>query len=106
MEEALATLGHLEIAGERKAAALIQREKYKIIIIDATHTKNLPALLSLIRERHHSVDVVIVTASPDWREARLAFRLGAMDYIYGSMTAQDLRSSFRGILQHSLKLVS
>ncbi len=106
VEEALAPLGKLDIEGEGKASRLIQHERYKIIIIDTSHIKDLSELFLQIEKRLKDTRVVVATAKPDWKEARQAFRLGAVDYIHRPMTVDDLRSRFRAILEQSLKKVS
>jgi predicted nucleotide-binding protein/DNA-binding response OmpR family regulator len=99
IQEALTPLGDVEVEGENRAVSLIQKGRYRAIIIDATHTKDASRLLVRIRKEYRNIKVVVATASPDWREARQVFRLGAIDYIYRSMTVDDLRSRFRLIVQ-------
>lgn len=106
IEEALSPLGDLDTQGERRAFSLIQQRRYKVIIIDATHTKDANQLLTRIRRKFQDVKVVFAAASPDWREARQAFRLGAIDYIYRSMTVNDLRSRFQPFVKRASQVPS
>lgn len=52
-----------------------------LVILDSTSIKDLAELIGLIRENNSEACVVVVSSSPDWKEAREAMRAGAFDYL-------------------------
>src|SRR5438105_2835728 len=52
---------------------------YKIIFVDATTVCNLAEILARIHADAPESRIVVMSASPTWREARTAFEAGAAD---------------------------
>ena len=98
IEEALTSLGGLQIIGEEDVFKLIQWQDYDLIVIDAVKVEDAFLLTSSIRSQHPDAKVVIATASPTWMRAREAFRVGAIDYTRKSMNIEETRSMLRATL--------
>ena len=62
----------------------------RLIVIDATAVHEFAELLIELRRTAPGVGVVVITASPHWRSARLAFESGALDYLSKSVKGADL----------------
>ena len=95
MEEALASLGTLQIVREVDALRLARQQDYDLIVIDATNVEDIFLLALSIRLQRPNAKIVIATASPDWKLAREAFRTGATDYIQKSMNKEEILSTLR-----------
>jgi len=90
IEDASASLGTLQIAGEFDALSLTRQQDYDAIVIDAARVADVPLLVSCIRTQKPDARIVVATASPTWRRAREAFRAGATDYIRKSMNKEEV----------------
>ena len=95
LEDALATLGTVQIGEEEEAVELVLQQSYDIVIVDATAVKDVPLLVSRIRAQRPDARIVVATTSPTWTRARAAFRAGATDYIRKSLNEDELLSAFR-----------
>src|SRR6267378_3009134 len=89
LKEALAPLGKLRTM-EVKEAMNSDNHTHDLMIIDATFTENVDALISEIRSAQPERRIVVVTASPTWQRARAAFEAGAIDYLPKSLSKTDL----------------
>jgi DNA-binding NarL/FixJ family response regulator len=98
LEDALTLLGTLQTGGEEEAVTLILQRSYDVIIVDTAAVKDVPLLISRIRDQQPEARIVVVTASPTWRRARAAFLAGAADYIHKSLNKEELLSMFSSIL--------
>lgn len=98
IEEALTSLGSLQIVREVDALRFTRQQSYDVIMIDATKVEDVFLLTSVIRLQRPEAKIVIVTASPDWKLARKAFRVGATDYIRKSMNKEEILSILRATI--------
>lgn len=102
LAEALAPLGELMIETEENTMLAVVQEPYDIVVIDATTTDDITALIHHIRTQSNDTKLVVVTASPTWRRARSAFHAGATDYVRKSLNILELRTVFEKILAEKL----
>ncbi len=84
--------GDLTIGAEPAVPALLAKDGYAVIIIDASAVEQVPALIRRIRAQQAYARIVVATASPSWQGARAAFLAGAFDYIVKSLGYDDLAS--------------
>lgn len=92
IEEASRDLGSLDTVNEMETDCLIKQLDYDLIIIDAARVRNAFSLVSSIRDQRPGSRIVVATASPTWRRAREAFRVGATDYFRKSMNSKQIKS--------------
>lgn len=98
LETALNSFGALESVREDTAVTRAIEKSFDIIIVDATVVKRVELLVSRIHVQQPQTRVVVVTASPDWKLARAAFLAGAVDYVFKSSDQDELRETFKEIL--------
>lgn len=100
LREALEPLGRVEVVAESDIAKRVARlgRGSTVVIVDATEVDDVPALLSRLRQLSPPPRVVVATASPTWKRAREALRLGAADYIQKTLDKERLQATMRDIL--------
>jgi hypothetical protein len=78
IEEASASLGTLQIAGEFDALRLTRQQDYDVIVIDAARVADVPLLVSRIRTQKPNARIVVATASPTWKSMNMEEVLSAL----------------------------
>jgi len=101
LENALTTLGELEVFPQEDALQEISQVDYDMIILDTAVIENEMQLVSQIRTRRPKARIIIITASPTWRRAREAIQSGAMDYISKVLTQREYLNVFKSVLARS-----
>jgi DNA-binding NarL/FixJ family response regulator len=113
VRSALEASGDLEVVGEARTGSqvlpLIGRTNPDVILLDI----RMPEMdgltcLELIRKRHPTIKVVILSVFSEPEQIQLALRKGASGYIVKSINPQDLPSAIRqaveGTVYHPLGL--
>jgi DNA-binding NarL/FixJ family response regulator len=98
LQEALGTLGSVQVVPERDLGSLLQQQTYTVVVVDAGAVKNAPQVVAQVRSLAPNAQVVIVTASPHWKIARAAFLAGARDYVYKSQNEAEILACFQAIV--------
>lgn len=98
VSETLTPLGSLRIISEEKACTDVLRTRYDLIIIDAAAVKEPAELVSRLCRQRKNVRIVVVTASPTWREARDVLCAGAFDYFRRPPSKEELLSTIKDAL--------
>jgi DNA-binding NtrC family response regulator len=97
--EALALLGQVTVSLEYEAQAIVQRQSFDLILIDAsTIETDDVALIQLLHDLRPTTPIVVNTLSPTWRRAREAFMAGAVDYMRRSLDPEKIRLSYQPFL--------
>jgi DNA-binding NtrC family response regulator len=100
LERALSPLGNLHVVSEEETASpLLRQYHYDVIIIDAGTVSDAVLLVSHMRAQQPEARIIIATASPTWRRAREALRVGAVDYIRKSLDEKELHSTIQAVLK-------
>jgi len=74
----------------------LNSKKYDVIILDASVSQgNGLCILDRIHSEHPEERVIVVSASPSWREGKEAYSKGAIDYISKSFDEVSLLNSLR-----------
>jgi DNA-binding NtrC family response regulator len=102
LREALSPLGKLRTMEVKEVMNFSEEHKQELVIIDATFTEDVDALVSRIRSARPDRRIVVVTASPTWKRARAAFEAGAIDYLPKSLSKADLQKTFAQIRRKPL----
>ncbi|MEW6618946.1 MAG: response regulator [bacterium] len=99
----LSTHGYkLDIAhNEDEALKKLDSQKYGLVFLDF-YVSGPDGTVSLRRilEKHPEERVVVVSASPSWKEGRDIFRIGAIDYLSKSFDESKLLKT----IQEGLKI--
>ncbi len=76
---------------EEEALRILDSRKYDLVIMDY-YVSGVNGITSLMRilEKHPCERVVVVSASPSWKEGRDIFRAGAIDYLSKSLDENKL----------------
>jgi DNA-binding NtrC family response regulator len=100
LREALEPLGKVEAVAEGDIFRRVTRHRRgtTVVIVDTTEVNDVPVLLSRLRQLSPPPRVVVATASPTWRRARDALRLGAADYIQKTLDRERLQAMMTDIL--------
>lgn len=98
LREALAPLDPLEIQREEASLECLVQNCYDLVIVDASTIGDVPQLVCRVQNDQPGTRIVVVSASPTWRQAREAFRAGAMDYVRKSLSKRKLHTFFADIL--------
>ncbi len=98
LKETLTPLGPLYLCSEKETLSLISEQAFTLIIIDAAFVMIPARLVSQIREQHPAIRIVVVTASPTWKQARRIFYAGATDYMRKLLNKKEILSTFRAVL--------
>lgn len=101
VREAVLPLGELRTATAAEAAALLARERYDLIILDAGADDDPAALVAALRRAAPATPLVVVTAAPTWQCAKEVFMAGASDYIRKSHDAPALAETIEEVLGKS-----
>ncbi len=92
--------------GSRKCLEKLSAKKYDAIILDSSVSGgNGLSLLRRIHSKYPQERVIVVSASPSWREGKEAYLEGAIDYISKSFDEESLPNVVREDLKkatHSL----
>jgi DNA-binding NtrC family response regulator len=99
LQKALDALGPVEVASKNDALRQLQETQYAAVIVDAGAVSDAAALVFKIRESNPNIKVAVITATPHWRVARAVFRAGAADYLRKSQDIQEIRTTFRKLLE-------
>jgi DNA-binding NtrC family response regulator len=99
--KALAPMGSLDLAQDKDVLARIQKENYRVLIIDSTTLTNVPHLVAFLREEKPTVPIVVATSSPTWDRAREVFLAGASDYVHKSLDEDAIRATVREVIARS-----
>lgn len=91
------SLPNLELP-EVYAAMKQAKEKLGLVIVDGAYVENVAAVISGLRAAGKKTHVVVLSASPNWQQAREAFEAGASDYLPKGMTEEELLAAFDEIL--------
>lgn len=81
IQEAIAPFGDMDVCSESQSGALVDKNDYDLVIMDATSVEHLESLITHIHRVSPDSRIVVATAAPTWQNARDAFRNGAIDYI-------------------------
>ncbi len=99
LREALVPLGSLQVASEGELARSLQEQTCDIVIVDAGAVRSASEMVSQIRKLDPDTRIVVVTASKHWKVARGIFRAGAMDYLFKSLSKEEILASFQRVLK-------
>jgi len=99
LEEAVAPFGRLHVVSEQEALEEAERNRYDVIIVDATVVSEVAPLVARLRARQPEARMVVATLSPTWQRAREAMQAGAFDYIRKSFNKKETRAAIRGLLK-------
>lgn len=97
----LAPLGSLNVAKADDWVATEQEEPDGLIIVDTTHIERFEQLVSRLYAEDSRRRIVVMTASPTWKRARVAFESGAIDYLPKTLPADELRATFEELLRRT-----
>jgi len=91
-EEVLSKRGYqVEVEhDEAKGLTRLDRDGYDIVVLDFTAGEEELGVLKSIMQKHPHEQVIVVSATPSWQEARAAYRLGAIDYLNKSFDKAKL----------------
>lgn len=89
----------VECVAESRAPELLRLHEYNLAILDSTSISAVSDLIKLLLHSQAGVPVVVMAASPNWREARDAFVAGASDYLSKTYNERELYT----ILNHLLR---
>lgn len=98
LESALAALGKLDAVEEKDALAFLACREYDLIFIDATAVAEASVLVRQIRGQRLTTPVIVVSAAPNWEQARKVFKAGATNYIIKSYEEEELLNAARAVL--------
>lgn len=80
----------------RKGLERIGAKKYDAIVLDSSISQvNGLSILARIRSKYPEERVIVVSASPSWREGKAAYLEGAVDYISKSFDELSLINALR-----------
>jgi len=71
----------------------------EIIVVDATDVASLPQLVRFIHDLIPEGKIIIVTATPTWKQAREAFHIGATDYIQKRYDKEEMANVLESVLE-------
>lgn len=100
IKEVVVLRGSLRTTLEEGTLALIEQQDFDLIIIDSTNIKDASQLVSKIKGLKPDARIIVATASPTWRRAADAFRLGAIDYIRKSSGKREILSVLKKAIQN------
>jgi DNA-binding NtrC family response regulator len=94
-------LGMLKAIGIDEFSAAAVPAGCELIIIDTTAVTfktaaDLLAQLNMLEHRHR---VIVMTASPNWQNARTAFEAGAMDYISKNLPPAEVFRCIQAVMK-------
>lgn len=81
----------------KKALAKLKRDKFDLVIASS---KNLE-ILETISKKYSDKRVVVTTVQPTTREARDAYRLGAVRYFPKSFNPKDLLNHVKDVIPNA-----
>jgi len=99
LAEMVAPFGRLHVVSEQEALEETERNRYDVIIVDATVVSEVAPLVARLRARQPEARMVVATLSPTWQRAREAMQAGAFDYIRKSFNKKETRAAIRGLLK-------
>lgn len=70
-----------------------------MILIDETGLPDVLSLITHILRQQPAAKIVVGAAMPDWKMARAILEAGAHDYLNKAKSAQELRCTFRKLLE-------
>jgi len=103
LKEALSNIGSLEIQSEESSLSLVLKKNFSLIIVDAGGVYNPSCLVSRIREVQPDARIVVMTASPTWKQAREMFYAGVTDYMRKLPNKDELLPSFQEVLRKPVR---
>lgn len=93
LEAELNSYGRLQVKSQEDAVESIRKNNYLITLIDAFAVEDFAFLVSRIRALKPDSRIIVITAIPNWKDAREAFQSGAADYVYKSSAREEFFSS-------------
>lgn len=97
LQNAILPLGRLKVITKEDALAGKVNGSYEIIAVDATSVADVEQVVSSLRTERPERRIVVMTARPNWEQARAAFEAGAIDYLPKNSTAEELLKTFKEI---------
>lgn len=80
----------------QKTLEKLSTKKYDVIILDTSVSQgNGLSILNRIHGEHPEERVIVISASPSWREGKEAYLRGAIDYISKSFDEVGLLNTLR-----------
>lgn len=101
LQNALATMGEVEILSEEDAVLAVSHEEFALIFIDAGAVYDAALLTRRLRVSQPEARIIVMTASPTWEYARQALQAGAADYILKTLNPEELREKILAVMQIS-----
>lgn len=93
LKVALNQLGPLQIEPEENAIRAAIQGAHQIIIVETCGVEDFSLLVARMRAHRPEARIIVTTASPEWEDAREAFRSGATDYVNISLDMRELLAS-------------
>ncbi len=102
VQEAVSSLGTLDICPDADSEQFLGQINYDLIIVDASSIVDFAPLVKRVHRDFASLDIIVATASPTWQRAREAMQVGAADYIRKTMDVNELRDQLQRVLASKL----
>jgi DNA-binding NtrC family response regulator len=103
LREALAPLGHLEVANEEDCIQMIAARLYHLVVIDASDVEDGVLLVSRLCARQTGLRVIVAALSPSWRTVRAAFHAGVIDCINKTFDKAEILRAVKSALATEIR---
>lgn len=100
----LQEFAHVSYQTGGQALKAIGRGKFDFTVLDETSGEDIPALIVGLKASSPATWILVTSPSPSWRDARAAFRSGAVEYIGRDVPQSKLFRELERVIDRIMRL--